>query len=337
MKNLILLILILTSCKGELKTQGNYYPNEYIDWLNIGDQSILSNENSQFISGTTYSFLLTTYSTKGSKLTRGGASISINYQGSGSVELSEVIDNQDGTYLLKIVPILVGSGKIFVTANNKVLNTSFQVQILAGEIDPLKVEIWQSKINYLVGDTAQVILTPKDSNGNLVNDSSLNLRSVFTDGTAQASIGSFTYQSNGTYLSTLTAQSVGTSLKLNVSIQGFGVATSSYPINVLTTLPNYTNSFIQLSKSLIKIGQTTNGILYIRDVSGSYLTEHNLPIVIEIYNGSSQVSIGKVKENGSYYIFDISGVSAGSSLKVRAKIDGIYISTLNESSLQVVP
>lgn len=331
----LIILLILTGCETKFEQNGKYFPGEYRPELNIGNTSQLFISQSTLISGETTQVTVITKDIKDQFVTTGGAAISLSTQGEGSVNISPFTDNQDGSYLATVTAIKSGSTTLNLIANKKTTLVNISLNITPGNINLDKSEVFVSRTNFLVNEVAQVIFTPKDLNGNLVNNTSLSIYPTITEGTSFGSVGGFTYN-QGNYISTLTASQEGTPSKLNLSVRNIGIVTSPYSISVLPTKPNYTKSTLSISKTSLKLGQTLSLSIYIKDVNGTLVNINNLPISLEIYNGTSVVSFSSVVKSGSFYTSTITAIQAGTFSKIRAKVDGEYI--ISEiASFQVVP
>lgn len=335
MKFLIILI-ILAGCKGEIQVNGNYFPNEYVDFLNIGDLSTIQTSSS-VISGETYSVIVSTYSSRGEKINRGGAKISLIYEGLGSIEIIETIDNQDGTYLIKYKPIKAGSGKLFLVGN-KLKTNSFQFITISPNVLSLNdSDFFISKNNFLEQDQGVAFFVPRDLNKNKTYSNSLSIRPIFTDGSAQASVSNFVYNSNGYWTGDIVATQTGSAIKLNLSITNYGVISSKNSMIVDSISFDYSKSSLYLPKNQIKVNEQIQLSIFIKNLSNSIVFVPNLPIFIETYNGTSVVDIEKIEQSGSFYIATIRGISAGSKIKIKPMIEGLYILQSNELEIQVIP
>ena len=335
MMRFLILLLILTGCETKFEQNGKYFPGEYRPELNIGNTSQLFLSQSTLISGETTQVTVITKDIKDQLITTGGASISLSSQGEGSVNISPITDNQDGSYSATVTAIKSGSSTLNLIANKKTTTVSITLNITPGDVNLEKSEFFVSRTNFLVNEVAQVVFTPKDLNGNLVNNTSLSIYPTITEGTSFGSVGGFTY-SQGSYLSTLTASQEGTPSKLNLSVRNIGITTSPYSFSVLSTKPDYTKSTLSISKNSLKLGQSIVINIYIKDVNGSLININNLPISLEIYDGTSGVSFSSVTKTGSFYSSTIKANQVGTVSKIRAKVDGEYI--IGEiTSFQVIP
>jgi len=335
MMRFLILLLTLTGCETKFEQNGKYFPGEYRPELNIGNTSQLMISESTLISGETAQVMIITKDIKDQFVTTGGAEFYFSSQGEGSINISPITDNKDGSYSSTVTAIKAGNATLNLVANKKPTSVTISLNIIPGKIRLDKSDFFVSRTNFLVNEVAQVIFTPKDLNGNLINNSSLLIYPIITEGTSFGSVGGFLY-SQGRYYSTLTALKEGTTSKLNLSVKNIGIVTSSYSISVQSTKPNYSKSTLSISKTFLKLGQTFSISIYIKNINGILVNINNLPISLEIYNGTSTVSFSSVVKSGSFYTSTIKGIHAGTVSKIRAKVDGEYI--ISEiQSFQVMP
>lgn len=339
MINFIIFIFIIFNlgCNNSTKVvrDFNYYPGEYRPELNIGNTTIINSEDS-VKSNYSMNIFIILKDTKDNFVKVGGTSIKLSQKsGSGSFKSGSIVDNSNGTYSLNIIGEKVGDVEICLLVNGKQLNVCKKINILVGDLSLSSSDIFISRTHFLIGDSANVSLTLKDSYGNIIDNNSLSLYPTII-GTSQGTLSNFVYQ-NKKYQAILTATQEGTESELNISILGLGIVKSKYIINVSSSVPNYTNSTLSSSKIKIKIGESVSVVLSLKDLSGNLINEENVPITFEAYDGTSVIEFGEVLKNGSSYVSTIKGINSGSVIKIKAKINGEFINQNKEISMQVVP
>ena len=320
MKYVFALLLFLTACSGSTDFNGNYFPGNFRSELNIGENSTIINNQSTLVAGQQGTSLVTTFDTKGSRIQKGGASISLSSLGVGTAAINETIDNQDGTYLVSYTAQKAGALNFRLVANSKTLSTqSAAITVTPGEVNRDSTDIYVTQKTYLIDQSGIAYVTLKDAFGNSINNGSYNLTASFVDGTSQFSFSSFTYQ-NGTYQSNILALEEGTVGTLSVFIRGVGVATSPYKLIVTPVPDDYYYSTIGSVASL-KVGRATTLTITLRK-SNVAVNDPLVPMVFTV-SGVTGTFTRPVYQ-GSTYQTQFTPTSAGTAT-ISAIVDGIEI------------
>lgn len=335
---IIFKLIFVLGCNSSFNRDKFYYPGEFRPEFNIGSQSTFSMP-STLTASQEFNSSVITFDTKNNKINVGGAKIALSVEeGPDYISFNSTIDNKDGTYQITYIPKKTGTVKVCLFANNKKIDNCKFIEILPGDLDLNQSDLFISRTNFLIGETADVVLTLRDSNRNIIKNPSLSLYPSII-GTSQGYLSSFSYV-NDKWTSIFTATQTGSQSELNVSLLNVGIIRSLFYINVLTTKPNYSNSTIKISSPKLKEEDITSGEIVIKDSTNTAIelgTIDLLPISFETYNGTSLVEFLEIEKKDTLYSFKIKGIKSGSSIKIKAKIDGEPILEANFPTIQVIP
>lgn len=222
---LIISILGLVSCQKEtFKVEGRYFPNEYREEYNLSANSILTVSSQTIKSGETISVNLQALDLNNNLITVEGL-VSFVSEGTANGSFSKVIFDGAGNYSSTFTAQKTGTFILKAKLNpykKMVTVGSIPMTVTIGDISLTQSTITLSASMITVGDFLTYTLTIRDINGNLVDDSTLQINPTVLDGTSEGSFSDFNYIGNGKYQGKLTGTVVGSPTHINLSIRRQG-------------------------------------------------------------------------------------------------------------------
>lgn len=333
MKLLLFLILsiLISSCEQKSNIQGKYFPEEYRQEFNLSAFSEIQVSSNTVKSGETIDVLLISKDQNSNNILIGGGTVSFSLSGTGSGNFSNFQDQGNGTYSAKFTGSKVGSVNLFARMNpnikKKTNSQSQTVTVTIGDLNLEKSDMYFSKKQMLVGESADIIFYPRDASGNLLDQNDYEIHGALLEGTSEGSVSSFSYETGGTYTGSFYATAIGTPTKISLSLRRIGQVLSKKTIEVVNEVPNFSASVISGSNSM-KVGKTQVLTLSLYN-SNPNLPSVSLvgwPVSFEIGVGNSVTySKSEVTDSGSgTYKVTITPSTAG-TLTITAKANGNLI------------
>jgi hypothetical protein len=218
-------------------------------------------------------------------------------------ELSEIIDNGDGTYTITYTPKVVGTDTFTITLDGEeVPGGPFVSNIGPGPASAANTTA--TVPGGLAGVSTTVTITVRDAYDNLLTGQASNLNLAVTSGPNTGTVfSSVTDNGDGTYTVSYTPTQAGTD-QVNITLGGNPISGSPYSSVVTTGAISAANSTVTVNPSTLAVGGTSTVTITVRDVSNnpvSGLTSDELSVALSggatIVPGSF-VSVG----NGVYTV-----------------------------------
>ncbi len=225
-------------------------------------QSTLTASASTIVSGSTVSLTLVAKDAAGNFIVDGGRTIVFGASGGTSTgTFTATSDGGNGTYSASFTGLRAGTATTMTATIDSALflGTSPTIQVQPGAISLTQSSLTTSSSSLTAGTAATLTVVLKDANDNLILDASkapslTAAMSASTAGLSQASFSSFTpvIGSDGTYQSSATATTAGSSNTIRVTLAGSGV---------LSTQPSWSVSPGSVSATVSTVSTSSNSVI----------------------------------------------------------------------------
>jgi len=297
-------------------------------------QSVVTVSIATVQSGSTVTITLQAKDAADNNLTTGGLTVAFSLTGGGtsSGTIGSVTDNGNGTYSATFTGTTAGTAKAIsaTIGGSAVTSTSPTITVTAGAVSMSQSIVTISASTVASGSTATITLQARDGAGNNLTTGGLTVTFSLTGGgTSNGSIGSVTYNGDGTYCAAFTGTAAGTARTLSASIGGSAVTSTMPTITVTVGAASLSQSIVTVSPSGVASGLTATITLQAKDGAGNYLTTGGLTVAFSLTGGgTSSGTIGSVTDNanGTYGAI-FTGTTAGTAKTVLATIGGSAVTS----------
>ncbi|MBI2711507.1 MAG: hypothetical protein HYX41_01410 [Bdellovibrio sp.] len=302
-------------------------------------QSAISVSSSAIQSGEQATVTLVAKDSSGNQLSGGGLNIGFTQSIAGMGSFGAVSDHGNGVYSASFTGIVAGGPDLLsATINGGSLTSSpASISVNPGAVSLSQTLISVSSSSVTAGSFITVSVTPKDTNGNLINNAGLNLGLSYSGGTSQGTWGPISY-SNGVYSASFTGTASGTPVTLGATIGGAALTSAGPSVTVNPGALSLANSLVTVSASTVASGSSIVAKLAPKDALGNSILSSGLSVVFSISGGTSTGSFSGVTYNSANgeYSSNFTGILAGTSVNVKAAIGGSEV-TSSSPSVTVVP
>ena len=244
----------------------------------------------------------------GSQLTGGGA----------------VSTGVDGTVTFPALTVtgLAGPARIQFSAPG-LTSASFPIRIAAGGVNASASTVMSSPDSITVGASAQVVIVPKDAQGNKSGDG-LTVSVAAAGGTGAGSVGAITYQaSDSSYRASFSGTTVGTPLTLRATVSSISLS-QLRTISIVAGAVSASSTTLTTSADSIVVNGGVTIVVTPRDAGGSKKGA-GLTVAVSASGGTSAGRISAITyvAADSSYRTSFVAQTVGTATTIRASVNGV--------------
>ncbi len=244
----------------------------------------------------------------------------------------------DGTVSFPALTVTGSAGNARIQFSAPGLSAaSFPIRITAGAINAASSTFTVSPDSISVGGTVQLVVTPKDAQGNKLGDGQT-VSVTATGGTAAGAMSSSTYQaSDSSYRLTFTGATVGSPLTAR-AVAGSVTLSTTRTLRVVAGAVSGSSTTFTTSADSIAIGSGASIIITPRDGAGNKKGA-GLSVSVVASGGTSAGRISTVSFNSadSSYRTSFVGQTAGTATTLTATVSGTQVTATRNVTVTAAP
>ncbi len=244
----------------------------------------------------------------------------------------------DGTVTFPALTVtgIAGAARIQFSAPG-LTSASFPIRIAAGGVNASTSTMTSSPDSVTVGAAAQLVIVPKDAQGNKPGDG-LTVSVAASGGTAAGSVGAVTYQtSDSSYRASFTGTTVGTPLTLRATVSSIALS-QTRTISVVAGAVSASSTTLTTSADSIVVNGGATIVVIPRDASGAKKGA-GLSVTVDASGGTSAGRISAITyvAGDSSYRTSFVAQTAGTATAIRATVNGVQASASRSLTVLAAP